>query len=130
MSSTLTELKKYSDTIKASSINKDTYWIRKSSKVVLAMLCICINNDFHWIPGINIEVCIAAGTICAERNAISSAFARFPDLIRKNIVNIAIAELDLDTRELKHIEPCCLCASWLKKIWGSAWIENVVQLLF
>ena len=125
---TLIKLKEYSKDIQSSTISKDTYWIRKSKKVVIAMVCININGEIKYVPGINIEVSIATGSICAERNSISSAFSLYPNLKKKDVLAIAIGSFDLEDRSLKYIRPCCVCGAWLDKIWGSNWKNNVISV--
>lgn len=127
LSKTKEQLIKYSNKIKNSSIDKNTYWIRKSKKVVLAMLCI-YQDGYKFVPGINIEVSIATGSICAERNAISSALSLYPNLLKNDIQCIAIGSFNLETRQLNPIRPCCVCGAWLDKIWGKEWKKNVISV--
>jgi cytidine deaminase len=121
------KMRLYAEDISQSSIDSETYWIRKSRKVVLAVLYVEKDDTQLFFRGINIEVSIAAGTLCAERNAISNAFTATPDLQKDEIKSIAVAEYDLTSKQLVHIEPCCLCAAWLNKIWGSEWRNNVYR---
>ena len=133
---TKNELLKYSETINQSVISDQTYWIRKSKKVVLAMVCIQVVTpnstnalpELKFVPGINIEVSIATGSICAERNAISTAFSMYPNLQKQDILCIAIGSFNLIDRKLYHIRPCCVCGAWLDKIWGKRWKANVISL--
>ena len=126
---TLDQLQEYSKQVIAkSNIDENTYWIRKSKKLVLAMVAIKHQNEWHYLPGNNIEVSIAAGTICAERNAIGACFTKYPNIKKKDIICMAVARFDLKEKKLVYIKPCCLCISWLHKIWGNSWPDRVISV--
>jgi len=124
---TTTKLVEYASKL----INLNMYWRRKSKKLVIAIVCLNKPNtsektsEYIWVAGINVEVSIAAGSLCAERNAISSAVTQYPQLQKQDFVEIAVAEFNTKTLELQPIQPCCLCGDWLRKLWGETWQDNV-----
>ena len=63
----------------------DEFWLRKSKKAVLAVLMVCKPGaeEPSFFVGMNIEVSMPTGTLCAERNAIGSALASDPSLRRR-----------------------------------------------
>ena len=40
---------------------------------------------------------------------------------------MAVAKFDLK-KKLVYIKPCCLCISWLQKIWGDNWSDIVISV--
>ena len=65
------------------------------------------------IRGINAEVSLPTGTLCAERNAIGTALCRFPRLERRDIMAVAVLSLE---PSLSKLGPCGACAEWLAKV--------------
>jgi hypothetical protein len=63
--------------------------------------------------GINLEVSLPTGTLCAERNAIGTALCRLPNLRRRDIRAVAVLSLD---PSLRNLGPCGACQEWLKKV--------------
>lgn len=92
------------------------FWFRKGKKEVLALLVTkCpVTGALASHRGVNIEVSLPTGTLCAERNAIGSAFATRPDLRRQDI--LAVAVLSLDTGLGPRLGPCGACSEWLRKV--------------
>lgn len=91
----------------------DVFWHRKSDRVVLAMLHVEIDGTHHFVPGMNAEVSLPTGSICAERAAIVSARSLWPPLQRRDIQGIAVVDHD----ELRNpLPPCGACNEWLEKI--------------
>ena len=125
---TLDELIEYSKEVGESEINEKTYWIRKSKKLIIAVLCINWNNKLQFIRGINIEVSLPAGSLCAERNAISSCFTTYLNVKPDHLLCMSVAEFDLEKKQLLPIQPCYVCQSWLHKIWKSSWREKVITI--
>ncbi|CAK4732112.1 hypothetical protein LEN26_001427 [Aphanomyces euteiches] len=77
-----------------------TFWLRKSRKPVLAILLIQKKNsdgEFETIfhRGMNCEVSMPTGSLCAERNAIGSALANDPTLHRQSLKMIAVLSVNL-----------------------------------
>jgi cytidine deaminase len=79
----------------------ENFWLRKSRKPVLAILLIEKKNPqtgetkiiIH--RGMNCEVSMPTGSLCAERNAIGSALARDPTLRRRDLKMIGVLGLNL-----------------------------------
>jgi len=81
------------------------FWLRKSSKPVLAVLLV------RWPPelrakvpglpeheifrGVNMEVSLPTGSLCSERAAMAQALARRPFLRRRHCVGIAVLSASL-----------------------------------
>jgi len=105
------ELKRYfSDW---STTTRDTFWHRKSGKSVLSVV-ICQKPDgsgFVSHRGMNTEVSLPAGSLCAERAAMGRAASDFHSA--SSIV--AIATMDPDN-SLNPLWPCEVCQSWLAKL--------------
>ncbi|KAE8880951.1 hypothetical protein PF010_g9813 [Phytophthora fragariae] len=79
-----------------------SFWLRKSRKPVLAVLLIekpaAVVGERPTIEvqrGMNCEVSMPTGSLCAERNAISSALASDPTLSRRALKMIAVLGLNL-----------------------------------
>lgn len=91
------------------------FWFRKGAQEVLALLVVRDPTDptrLHTFRGVNLEVSLPTGTLCAERNAIGSAFAAHPTLERKHIAAVAVLSLGKNPR----LGPCGACAEWLRKM--------------
>uniref|UniRef100_A0AAV1U9C9 Uncharacterized protein n=1 Tax=Peronospora matthiolae TaxID=2874970 RepID=A0AAV1U9C9_9STRA len=79
-----------------------SFWLRKSRKPVLAVLLIekaaSSSNESPTVVvqrGMNCEVSMPTGSLCAERNAIGSALASDPTLTRRALKMIAVLGLNL-----------------------------------
>ncbi|KAG7400002.1 hypothetical protein PHYBOEH_007343 [Phytophthora boehmeriae] len=79
-----------------------SFWLRKSRKPVLAVLLIekpaAVPGEQSTLivqRGMNCEVSMPTGSLCAERNAIGSALARDPTLTRRSLKMIAVLGLNL-----------------------------------
>ena len=103
--------------------NKEAvFFHRKGLKEVLCVLVIIDRHgiegdpgDLVAIRGINLEVSLPTGTLCAERNAIGTALCRFPRLERRDIQAVAVLSLD-PSPKLANLGPCGACAEWLSKV--------------
>uniref|UniRef100_K3X7R0 Uncharacterized protein n=1 Tax=Globisporangium ultimum (strain ATCC 200006 / CBS 805.95 / DAOM BR144) TaxID=431595 RepID=K3X7R0_GLOUD len=77
------------------------FWLRKSRKPVLAVLLI-EKEDAQGVKrlivhrGMNCEVSMPTGSLCAERNAIGSALASDPTLKRRALKMIGVLSLNLE----------------------------------
>lgn len=95
-----------------SSGGHDAFWHRKSHQVVLAVV-VCRLDDGTLVPfrGMNTEVSLPAGSLCAERAAIARAAS---DLrAAHEIVSVAV----LDPKDkINPLWPCEVCQSWLAKL--------------
>ncbi|TYZ65904.1 hypothetical protein PybrP1_002942 [[Pythium] brassicae (nom. inval.)] len=76
------------------------FWLRKSRKPVLAVLLVekqdaCGATRLVVHRGMNCEVSMPTGSLCAERNAIGSALASDPTLKRRAMKMIGVLSLNL-----------------------------------
>jgi len=107
-----------------------SFWLRKSHKAVLAVL-LCRKPTpgapNHFYRGMNLEVSMPTGTLCAERNAIGNALASDQTLRREDIRSVAVLSVSLAERPpdelvdgrdvaLNPLDPCGACMEWLRKI--------------
>ncbi|RHY32996.1 hypothetical protein DYB25_013327, partial [Aphanomyces astaci] len=97
------------------------FWLRKSRKPVLAVLLVekrTSRGDVQVVVhrGMNCEVSMPTGSLCAERNAIGSALANDPTLLRQSLKMIAVLSSKMDTTDLNPLAPCGACNEWLLKI--------------
>ena len=80
-------------------------------------------DNFVYTKGINVEVSLATGSICAERVAIAEAHTNHPSLIgHKNLISVAVLEVSAaseKTRERNPLFPCGMCQIWLEKVASS-----------
>jgi len=102
--------------------DEQLFFHRKGLKEVL---CVVVVQDparrddseqssaWHAIRGVNLEVSLPTGTLCAERNAIGTALCQFPQLQRMDIKAVAVLSLD---EKLSKLGPCGACQEWLKKV--------------
>lgn len=88
------------------------FWFRKGNKEVLAIIVANIDGERKSFRGVNIEVSLPTGTLCAERNAIGSAFAQHPNLERGDIEAVAVLGLSGSPT----LGPCGACMEWLRKV--------------
>ena len=67
------------------------FWLRKTKKPVLAVLLIQKPGERpKFFRGINLEVSMPTGSLCAERNVIGTALAQDPSLRRKHIKMVGV----------------------------------------
>jgi cytidine deaminase len=73
----------------------NSFWLRKSKKPVLSVLCVQKEKSStrRFFRGINLEVSQPTGSLCSERNAIGSALAEDPSLKRRDLLMIAVLAL-------------------------------------
>lgn len=93
-----------------------SFWFRKGKKEVLAVLVVRDQATGALVAhrGVNLEVSLPTGTLCAERNAIGTAFTAHPNLRRQDIE--AVAVLSLDDGLGPRLGPCGACTEWLRKV--------------
>lgn len=112
------EVREYAAAWAASS--QDPFWQRKSKKVVLAVV-VCRGQDGLLVyRGMNTEVSLPSGSLCAERAAIASAASHF----QRAADIVAIGVLDPEN-EINPLWPCEVCQSWLSKLKQQAQISVV-----
>jgi cytidine deaminase len=113
-----------------------SFWLRKTGKAVLAVLVTRKpdGTPTYW-RGMNVEVSMPTGTLCAERNAIGNALAADQSVSRSDMMAVAVLSVSLqndrsdgspqvleanggDIAEvaLNPLDPCGACMEWLKKI--------------
>lgn len=97
------------------SIPPNIEWQKKSNQVYAAMVQVHINGNNHYIPGINVEISLPTGSLCAERNAISNAIAQYPQIQKDNFVDYRVKQI---FPELKVARPCGVCQEWINKIFN------------
>lgn len=90
------------------------FWFRKGLKEVLAVLVVRdpATGALRAFRGVNLEVSLPTGTLCAERNAIGTAFATLPSLERRHIEAVAVLSLS----DAPRLGPCGACREWLQKM--------------
>ncbi|CAE7467105.1 pkd2 [Symbiodinium natans] len=90
----------------------DNFWQRKSHKVVLAVV-VCARDDGSLVAmrGMNTEVSLPSGSLCAERAGIARAAT---ELFRADAIK-AIAVID-PSGDIAPLWPCEVCQSWLSKL--------------
>jgi len=110
-----------------------SFWLRKTGKAVLAVLLTKkADGTVNYWRGMNVEVSMPTGTLCAERNAIGNALAADQSIERSDMLAVAVLSVSLhpdadhaaiseSTGELGDIamnplDPCGACMEWLKKI--------------
>ena len=93
-----------------------SFWLRKSQKPVLAVLEIVRpDGKPEYVRGMNLEVSMPTGSLCAERNAIGTALAQRPGLLRREIRRVAVLSA-YPGSTLNPLPPCGECREWLLKI--------------
>ena len=95
----------FMDAAKRGAHELTSFWLRKTRKPVLAVLCAVkaasaakprhslAADDFEFHRGVNLEVSMPTGSLCSERNAIGNALAANPGLTRKDMFGIAVLSL-------------------------------------
>lgn len=106
----------------------ERFWLRKSNKPVLSVLLVQREGGpLRMHRGINLEVSMPTGSLCAERNVIGTAFAADPSLRREDLRAIAVLAVDgaptsaegpavQPARGRNPLIPCGACMEWLRKI--------------
>lgn len=101
----------------------EPFFHRKSGRVVLSLLHVEHQGKAEFVRGINSEVSLPTGTLCAERAAIVRARTDFPHISRKQMKGIAVLEVPLlnwdktGQEDLNNpLPPCGACNEWLLKI--------------
>ncbi|CAE7225325.1 pkd2 [Symbiodinium pilosum] len=100
----------------------DNFWQRKSHKVVLSVVvCARENGTLVAMPGMNTEVALTAGSLCAERAGIARAATEF--FHAKAIKVIAVID---PSGGIAPLWPCKVCQEWLSKLCGQSGKITVV----
>jgi len=91
---------------------QDPFWTRKSGKPVLSVVvCRKREGGLQAHRGMNTEVSLPAGSLCAEIAAIARAASDFAQA--SDVIAIATAD---PTERLNPLWPCEVCQSWLAKL--------------
>mmetsp|Transcript_65838 Transcript_65838/g.152996 ORF Transcript_65838/g.152996 Transcript_65838/m.152996 type:complete len:319 (+) Transcript_65838:44-1000(+) len=91
---------------------RDAFWQRKSRQTVLAVaVCRCSDESLVAYRGMNTEVSLPSGSLCAERAAIASAASSFH--AAREIEALAVMDPD---DKINPLWPCDVCQSWLSKL--------------
>lgn len=106
----LEELRRYIEEFQARP--QDGFWHRKSKKPVLSVV-VCRGQDGQpeYFRGMNTEVSLPAGSLCAERAAIARAASDFYQA--SDVLAVATAD---PTEQIAPLWPCEVCQSWLAKL--------------
>ena len=94
-----------------------SFFFRKGRQEVLALVVLhkpSENSEYSVIRGVNLEVSLPTGSLCAERNAIGSALVQHPMLRRDDILCVAV--LSLSESKGARLGPCGACREWLQKL--------------
>mmetsp|Transcript_19748 Transcript_19748/g.25596 ORF Transcript_19748/g.25596 Transcript_19748/m.25596 type:complete len:508 (-) Transcript_19748:355-1878(-) len=136
----------FEETVSGPNVLKSV-WLRKSNKPVLSVLMVKRPDEEQprLYRGMNVEVSLPTGSLCAERNVIGTALAADPGLRREDFRMIGIFSMTLERPgtpvsdqerkktskqrslsqdslpvgefvALNPISPCGACNEWLKKI--------------
>lgn len=107
------ELQKYVQEYKTNL--RDPFWQRKSGKVVLAVVVFgkkgALCSELTSFRGMNTEVSLPSGSLCAERGALNAAASCFSHSTELQVVACADPE-----EKIVPLWPCEVCQSWLSKL--------------
>ena len=82
-----------------------TFWLRKTGKAVLAvLLTVKPDGEPTFWRGMNVEVSMPTGTLCAERNAIGNALAADQSVQRGDMQAVAVLSVSLDPSANTRVE--------------------------
>ena len=107
---TISKLNNYITTIPESIMEN---WQKKSKQVYAAIVVVNTRDGLDYIPGINVEVSMPTGSLCAERSAIACAVAKYPYIEYKDFIDFYVKQI---YPENKKAEPCGVCREWISKI--------------
>ena len=72
------------------------FWLRKTKKPVLCVLLVeKADGKARFFRGVNVEVSMPTGSLCAERNCIGTAVAMDPSLRREDIKMLAVLSMPM-----------------------------------
>ena len=104
---------------------------RLSGRVVLAVVMLRRKDGtYEFYEGVNTEVAIQTGSLCAERAAIAAARADSPNLARFEICAIGTIYAPLTRDEPEPSKnpswPCGVCMEWIKKACGKSEMMRII----
>eukprot|EP00929_Paragymnodinium_shiwhaense_P114729 TRINITY_DN83220_c0_g1_i1.p1 TRINITY_DN83220_c0_g1~~TRINITY_DN83220_c0_g1_i1.p1 ORF type:complete len:425 (-),score=60.26 TRINITY_DN83220_c0_g1_i1:26-1300(-) len=119
IAATLTmKMREFMDSLQES--RPDPWFHRKSDKLVLSVVCVEVDGALRYFTGMNAEVSLPTGAVCAERSAILHARNVIPGLRRENFKAIAVVEVPLEPEPEEDVSnplpPCGACMEWLLKL--------------
>lgn len=101
----------------------DPFWHRKSKQTVLASVVCRVGDGYKIYRGMNTEVSLPSGSLCAERAGIARAASDFQSA--KDIATIAVCD---PSDRINPLWPCEVCQSWLAKLRDEAKSINVIAV--
>ncbi|CEL99527.1 unnamed protein product [Vitrella brassicaformis CCMP3155] len=107
------EARRYVNEWKSLESQMDSFWHRKSSKIVLAVVMVVEKGRLRFYRGMNSEISLPSGSNCAERSAISTCISNMLTVRRSDFRAIAVVD---PKDELNPVFPCGVCDEWLKKL--------------
>jgi cytidine deaminase len=104
---------------------------RLSGRVVLAVVMLRRHDGtYEFYEGVNTEVAIQTGSLCAERAAIGAARADIPNLARFEICAIGTIYAPLTKSEPEPSKnpswPCGVCMEWIKKACAKSEMMRII----
>lgn len=115
------EIQKYVEDFEETDL--DPFWHRKSKQTVLASVVCRVSGGYKIYRGMNTEVSLPSGSLCAERAGIAAAASDFQSA--KNIATIAVCD---PSDRINPLWPCEVCQSWLAKLRDEAPAINVIAV--
>ena len=109
----ISEVRQFTAEFNNKKENMDSFFNRKSLQYTLSVVQCCHNDEWLYYKGINHEVSLPSGTLCAERLAIGNARSNNLELHRKDFKRIAVID---PTGDNIGRSPCGVCDEWLQKI--------------
>lgn len=104
-------------------VDLDPFWHRKSKQTVLACVVCRVGDGYKIYRGMNTEVSLPSGSLCAERAGIARAASDFQRA--KDIATIAVCD---PSNRINPLWPCEVCQSWLAKLRDEAKAINVIAV--
>ena len=122
-------LKRFFQRVAEEKLDADFH--RLSGRVVLAVVMLRRSDGTcEFYEGVNTEVAIQTGSLCAERAAIAAARADIPSLARFEICAIGTIYAPLTTSEPEPSKnpswPCGVCMEWIKKACGKSEMMRII----
>lgn len=122
-------LKRFLERVSEAPLEADFH--RLSGRVVLAVVMLRRRDGtYEFYEGVNTEVAIQTGSLCAERAAIAAARADIPNLARFEICAIGTIYAPLTKTEPEPNKnpswPCGVCMEWIKKACGKSEMMRII----
>jgi cytidine deaminase len=107
------KLREFVDKFLNGHFKVDQMFHRLCGRVVIAIL---ETNTGEFFEGINTEMSIVTGSICAERAAIVHARSKNPSFKITDLKAVACITIPEDSTDRNPLWPCGVCSEWLTKI--------------